>query len=362
MAIIIAHEDMGLYAVISIGDAFLKLLAVVALVFLTGDKLVAYGALLFFVSLIVVGAYFTVCFKRYEECQVKKLQWDRQGMWEILGFTGWTLFGQLTTVARNQAVTVLLNQFFNPVVVAARAIAVNVSSQVNVFSSNFNTGLYPPIIKSYAAGEKEEMFSLVFNGSKLTFFLMWVFALPLFIEMDTVLTLWLKDVPVGAVLFTQLALVESLLNSLSLPLTTAARAPGNMRFYELSLGSIQVGIFFASWIALKMDAAAYSVFVIAAIANFLMFFVRLLIVRSLTGISVRRFCRQTLLPVLIVGIVSLVPSLLLAKLLPSGIIWSGVIILASMLFILLSAYCFGLDRHWRERIRELIVGKLKRVF
>ncbi|HAZ95725.1 MAG TPA: polysaccharide biosynthesis protein, partial [Treponema sp.] len=97
------------------------------------------------------GLYRFYCKRHYKECKFK-LRWDRKLYSEMFSFTSWTLFGQFTGIIRNQAVTVLINQFFNPVVVAARSIAQQVTNAVSVFSSNFNTSLYPPIIKEYSIG------------------------------------------------------------------------------------------------------------------------------------------------------------------------------------------------------------------
>lgn len=358
-AIILAHEDMHIYAYVSVSDALLKLAAVFLLASLPWDKLELYGLLLLVLALINLFIYLGICLYKYEECRFHGLQWDNDLLREILGFTGWTLFGQLSTVARNQAVTVLLNQSFNPAVVAARAIAVNVATQVNSFSGNFNNSLYPPIIKSWAAGNKQEMYSLVTNGSKLTFFLMWIFTLPLLLEMDAVLHLWLKQPPPDAVLFTQLSLVEALLMSVSLPIAAAARAPGRMRTYELALGSIQVGIFAVSWFVLKQGAPAYSVFVVAIAANLLMFFVRLVIVCNLTGLRVTNFLHQVTPPVLGVVALSSALSFSVSMLLPQGLLFSGLSVLLSLLITAICIYFVGLDRKWREVIRNMIVSRLR---
>ncbi|MEX6209536.1 hypothetical protein AB6G58_04775 [Providencia huaxiensis] len=170
IAILIAHEDMQIYAFISVIDAILKLAIAISLAYINYDLLVYYGLALLLISIFVACTYIFICMKKYTECQLKKLYWSSSMLKEILGFTTWTLLGQLSTVFRNQAVTVLVNQMFNPGIVAARAIALNVASQVAVFSNSLNTGLYPPIIKSYAANQKNEMMGLIFNGSKLTFF------------------------------------------------------------------------------------------------------------------------------------------------------------------------------------------------
>ena len=361
MATIIAHEDMQIYTYISIIEVFMKFGIVFLLLYLPWDKLELYGMLTFAVTIITTVIYILISSRKYKECQFRQFYWDKSLLREMVGFTGWTLFGQVTSVARNQAVTILLNQVFNPVVVAARAVAINITNQINIFSGNFNVGLYPPIIKSYAADDKKEMFSLIFRGSKITFFLMWVFALPFFLVMDTIMQVWLKNPPPEAVLFTRLALIEVLINSVSLPLYTAARAPGNMKIYELSLGIIQISIFFISWIILIMGGAAYSVYIVAIVVNLVMFIVRLLILRTLIGLSIRPFSRQVVVPVLIIIVLSAVPAVVIHLLLPKGFIFACISVLSSIIIVCISMFFIGMNQREREKVKNIIVNRFRRV-
>ncbi|HEF8786614.1 TPA: hypothetical protein QH450_003564 [Providencia alcalifaciens] len=357
IAILIAHEDMYIYAFISVIDAILKLAIAISLAYVSYDLLAYYGLALLFISVFIACSYIFICIKKYAECQLKKLYWSTTMLKEILGFTTWTLLGQLSTVFRNQAVTVLTNQMFNPSIVAARAIALNVSSQVALFSNNLNTGLYPPIIKSYAANKKDEMMNLVFNGSKLTFFLMWVFALPMMLEMKTILTIWLKTPPPEAILFTQLAIVESLILAISMPLTTAARAPGKMALYEITLGSIQVAIFFASWLFLSLGYSAEWVFYVAIAANILMFQVRLILVKYLVSIPILPFYKKVVGPVLVILIISTFLSTLLSSNLPNSLYSSFAVIVFSIVSSIIAMYYLGLDQYWRKKIINILASK-----
>ena len=361
MAILIAHEDMHLYALISTIEALLKLSASVLLIYLPWDSLPLYGQLLLLVAALNTSLYVLVCRKKYTECQFRKLYLDTAIVREILGFTGWTLFGQISTVMRYQAVTLLLNQFFNPATVAARAIAGTVSGQVMVFANNFNTGLYPTIIKAYAEGQKKEMHGLVLNGSKLTFFLMWVFALPLFIEMETVLRLWLKTPPEMTVIFTRLAIVEALILSLSLPVATAARAPGKMKFYELSLGFIQLLMFLACWLLLTAGYSAESVFIAAIVANLVMFKVRLLIVNRLIGLPLMQYYQSVLLPIAAVVLASSLPTVLIRAWLPVGFVVTSLVIACSATVSIICMYYLGLDRIWRQKCKDLLFNRLEKL-
>ena len=357
MSTIIAHENMNVYAYVSIVEVVLKLAVVFVLKVVSTDKLILYGILLLFVAIINTGLYRFYCKRHYKECKFK-LRWDRKLYSEMFSFTSWTLFGQFTGIIRNQAVTVLINQFFNPVVVAARSIAQQVTNAVSVFSSNFNTSLYPPIIKEYSIGNKEEMFRLVNNGSKMTFFLMWFFTLPLLLHLDFVLDLWLKEVPKWTVLFTRLSLVDVLINSLGFPLQTAARAPGKMRTYELTLGIMQLLIFPVSLVLFRMEFAAWSAFAVSITATVFMMVARLILVKSLVGIPIGQFFIKTILPLFMMMMASLGIVIGIRYLLPVGnifilgqIVFSVPVSCATMFFI-------GFNREHRKQVIRIIKNKL----
>lgn len=358
MSVIIAHEDMHIYAYVSIVEVLLKLIIVYLLAVMNFDKLILYGGLLLGVNILVFLLYLYISCKKYKECQFKSFFWDKLLFFKIINFTGWTLFGQLTTVFRYQGVTILLNQFFSPVTVAANAIAKNISNQIQLFSINFNSSLYPPIIKHYANKDLENMNALVLNGSKITFFLMWIFALPLYIEMEVILQLWLKKIPDNTVLFTRLILIEVLINSITLPLTTAARAPGKMKKYELILGTIQVLIFLVSWLILKFGYPAFSVFLVAIVANIVMVILRLFLVNGLVGLSVRLFMKNVIFPITIIVLLTTFFSFSIRNALPEGLFYSLISSIASFLIIVLCIYFIGLDKIWRAKLKRLIASKI----
>ncbi|PWR21538.1 polysaccharide biosynthesis protein [Zavarzinia compransoris] len=299
-SIVMAHEDMHVFALFSVIDAILRLGAVLCIELLAADGLIVYGLMLCGISAGLAAAYWIFCSRRYAECRPGRIRLETATLREMLGFAGWTVFGQITTVSRNQAVTVLINQAFNPATVAARALAVSVSAQALAFSTNFSAALHPPIIKAHAAGESERMFFLIFAGSKITFFLVWMGTLPMMAIMPGILALWLGDYPVETVLFTRLALIENVIVAISFPLMTAARATGQMRLYEISLGSLQLLVLVLSWLLVRAGYPAYSVYLAAIAVNLAMFAVRLAIVSNLTGLPAAVYLRRVLLPVLLV--------------------------------------------------------------
>lgn len=350
MASIIAHENMNVYAYVSIVEAALKLGIVFVLRMLPYDKLIVYGVLLFTVSFINTALYRGYCKRKYEECVFHPV-WDRDMFCEICGFTGWSLFGTFTSMARTQAVTILVNQFFTPAVVAARSISTQVTNALNVFSSNFNTSLYAPIVKEYAGGKKEAVYALIFSGCKITFFLMWIFALPLYLRMEYVLTLWLKNLPEYVVLFTQLSVIEVLITSVSLPLMTAARASGKVKVYELVLGSLQLCMFAGSYIWLKFfNGGSESVFIAAIVLESVKFFVRGVIVNLQTGLPLQTFMVKVIIPVVIISVCSAVPTVLINQILPQNFISLCAVCVVSVLLSSVCMFVFGISREIRIKL------------
>jgi len=224
----------------------------------------------------------------------------------MFSYVGWNLFGSSVGVFKNQIVNILLNQFFGSLVNAARAIASQVSAAVTSFSQNFSTAIRPQIIKTYAAEEKEECLSLTFRGCRMTFFLMYIFTLPLLLEMPFVLKVWLKNPPENAVLFARLVLIDALVDSVSYPIMTLAQATGKIKLYQSSVGGILLMNLPASYVCLKCGLPAYSVLVAAICITFIAFVVRLFIVKVLTGFSIRSFLMSVCLPIFAVAVLSAV--------------------------------------------------------
>jgi O-antigen/teichoic acid export membrane protein len=234
-AIIIAHENMSIFAWISIIEVLLKLGFAYLLVFSPFDKLEFYSLLMFISTFIVSFIYVFYCIRQYKESKYS-FSFDKKLFKIIFYYSIWNLFGSITTVLNNQGINIVLNLFFGPIVNAARAIAYQVNSALISFINNFYTAINPQIIKSYAIGNYERTFSLSFISTKIGFFLLLILALPIYIKIDTVLILWLKETNEYMITFTRLVLIFSLVNVLENPLTQVARATGYIKKYQLYVG------------------------------------------------------------------------------------------------------------------------------
>ena len=309
-ATIIAHEHMSAYAYMSIIDAVLRLLIAFLIMISPIDKLVFYALLMCLASVLMRLIYGLYCKKHFAEC---KFRWvlKKNLLKEIFGFAGWNFIGAGSGVLRDYGVDVLLNIFCGPLVNAARGISMQVFSAVRVFSSSFTTALNPQITKSFAEGNKEYTFKLVFQGAKLTYWLLYLVSLPIILEAPAILQFWLGVVPEYSVVFVQLVLIYGLTEAISYTMITLMLATGNIRNYQIIVGGCQLLNFPLSYILLKLGVSPEYTFVVSILIALGSLLLRLLMLKRMVGLPVVDFLNRVVLRVILVSLVSLLPPMLL---------------------------------------------------
>lgn len=300
-AVVIANEKMSAFAYISIVEALLKLGVAVVLFFCVSDKLIMYGVLIFIVTFIVRMIYFVYCKRRFQECQYK-FYWDKQLFRSMATFAGWNMYGNFSFLMITQGLNMLLNMFFGPIVNASRAIAVQVQSGIQGFASNFTMAVNPRITQDYAQGNKEEVLKLVCGSSKFSCFLLLLISLPVLLETDVVLKLWLGQVPEYSIVFVRLVLIQMLIRVLQNPLHTLMHATGKMKKYQLIDGTLLLLNMPISYFLLKGGADATVVFCVLIILTFIALLGLLYVINSVTFFSVNFFLRNVFLRVGEVGV------------------------------------------------------------
>lgn len=355
---IVAHEKMSAFAYISIYEALANL-AIVFMIRIGGfDRLVLYAVALLLVKISVIVVYRTYCTRHFIEASVKKI-FDKELIKQIIAFTGWNLWGGIAGTLMGQGINVLLNLFFGPAVNAARGLAVQVQSAVHLFATNFQMAMNPQIMKTYASGDLNAMHMLVFRSAKFTFMLLLCIMLPLAIEIDTILGIWLEVVPVYTNIFVCLMFVICMIDAVSNPFMTASAATGKVKVYQSVVGGILISIVPVAYLVLKLGANPYSVFLVHIGVGLIAFIARLFIVRGLIDLSVRKYISHVILPCLLV----LFPSLLFAVFLKQVMGQELLLIFLKMVMVVivtaLVSFLIGLTKNERAFIMDK-VRKVKR--
>ena len=346
-AAIIAHEKMSAFAYISILEAVGKLVIAFLIVWSPMDKLIFYAILMCAVAVVVRLTYGHYCKKHFTECTYH-FHWDKDILKQMFGFAGWNFIGASSAVLKDQGVNVVINMFTCPAVNAARGIAMQVNGAIYNFVQSFMTALNPQITKSYAANNHKYMMALIFQGSRLSYYILMVLALPVIINTDYILYLWLKIVPEHTVSFVQLVLLFSMSEAISLPLVTAMLATGNIKKYQIIVGGLQVLNLPIAYILLKFNFAVELVFVVAIVISQLCLLARLHLLRGMIGLHAREFLRKVYFNVLIVTILAGVVPFYLHHFLSSGAISFLLQCLVSVILSLLVIFFVGCNRMERS--------------
>ena len=361
-ATIIAHERMGVFAYISILEAGLKLLVAYLIYISSSDKLMVYALLILGIAILLRLIYGIYCRGHFEEARYRFLL-NRPLLKEMISFAGWNLFGSIAYMLNTQGVNMLINIFFGVGTNAARAIAVQVDSAVTQFVNNFMTAINPQITKSYAAGDRKYLFKLVCRGTKYSFFIMYLFIVPLVLEADTILGIWLKEVPADTVVFMRMVLFSTLATLLGNPMYTAIMATGKIRNYQIAVVSVGCLVFPLTWIAYTLGCPAYATYIIYAIIYFSLNFIRLSFLKKLMDFPVSQFILPVFGRIGTCAVLTFVLPTVVVFTLPPSFLRLLAVCTVSLMWSVACVYYVGLEKEERAffltKARQFLAKGLK---
>lgn len=356
-SLIISYEKMNVYAYIGVAEAGFKLIVAFLLSIITFDKLITLGFLNLIIYLVIYFFYYFYCKKTFDVFDIGFKKIDKIAFKEMTAFSLWNLLGSSANVLKNQGINILINIFFGPTINAANAIAYQINSAIVNFSNNFTTAINPQIIKSYSANEKERMKNLIFMGSKFSFFLLMIVTIPMLLETDIILKLWLNKVPQYTVSLTRLVLVVALIESFVIPVSVGVQASGKIKYYQICITFIYFLSFPLTYIFYKTGAAptaALYILVILAIVNIP---IRLLFLEKYVNIIFFDFLFKVLLKSILVFFLSLVIPLLIYYFMNKGVFRLLLVFFSSFISSAFFIYFFGFTSHERKKLNVKILLK-----
>ena len=359
-AAIVAYERMSAFAYVSVFEVIAKLLSVFALYKLKYDSLVLYAFFMMLIALLLRLIYGWYCHSHFRECRYKFII-DRQIFKTILGFSGWNFIGSSASVLNIQGINVLTNLFFGVTLNAARGIATQVDNAINTFVSNFMMALNPQIIKSYASKNFNYLNKMLVSGTKVAFFLFGVICLPVFVNAEYILKLWLGNVPDYSVLFVRLGVIFMLCQNLSQCLYTAMLATGDIKKYQLVVGGLSLMAFPAAWFFFKIGFGAEWGYGAMIIFSVVCLIARLsLLQEMIPGFRSKLFIRNAILPIVLTTIFVVALSWILHSYI--GEINLFVFAVESTLCFIMSVisiYFIGLSSFERKSLKEMVLRKIR---
>lgn len=359
-AAIIAHERMDIYAYVELVNVTLKLVIVYILLIGNMDRLILYAVLVLCTSCVVAFIYRYYCVRHYKESHFKMV-YKPEIIKPMLKFSLYDLYGNLSVTARQQGTNIIINIFFGIVLNAASGIATMVQGIISGFSGNILQAFRPQIIKSYAVGNIANMEKLMINAIKFALLLLMIITVPLCIEIDYIMHLWLGDVPEYAPQFCRILLLMNLVGVINTVLTIAIHATGNIKrlsFYAgtIALFNLPVMYILFKFITQKPEYAYITLFISAVT----MVIVELFIIRrQIPSIKITSIVK-TIFATIIVGTVSILPLIPALMHIDIPIVRVVAVTIIYLMILVTCFYIFILGKKEKAQIKDFVIRKMKR--
>lgn len=358
-ASITANERFNIFAYLSILDVVLKILILYLLVVIPGDKLIVYACLLFFCSLLNITITRIYCIRNFEESHFS-LRVDKSLFKEMFVYSGWTTVGHLSAVLNTHGVNILLNIFFSTLINAARGLAVTVTFTIKQFVGGFTIASVPQLVKYYGSGDKENFVKLIFNISQVTLLLLAVFLVPVLLEIDFVLTLWLNDVPQYTATFIRITLILSFLSYSNYMIDQGINAIGRVKEMNLWVTPIYLLDLPLSYLVLNLGGSPVAVYWVSSIPMILAIGINLYILNRFYSFPIRKYVLQIIVKNLALVCVAVLVSYGLQDFMEFGFMRFFVVCSLSVCITILLFWFFALSKDNREMVKSRVLNKFKK--
>lgn len=360
MAAVIAHERMDFYAVVNVIETVLKLGVVFLLKTINADKLITYGILTTLVCFLIWASYYTYCKRNFNEITFHKCL-DKSIFRQMLGFSGWNLFGSFSNMMRDQGINMILNFFFGPSVNAARGVAMQVNSGVYGLVLSILTPVRPQVLQSYAKGDNDRVMNLTYTISKFSLYFLLLLAMPLCVEIDFILRIWLGDnIPQHTQAFVIIILLTSAILIPTSTQATLVHATGKMRTYQVIGGIAKVLSVPIAFVMLKMGYAPEWALIMVLLFDFIGMIVGMFIIRTLMPFRVCKYVKKVFFPIIPVATFAFLSSWMTHSFIGNEILRFLLVTLVSTLVISLMIYLVGMTKDEKTLMVQLANSKILR--
>ena len=361
-AAIVAHERMNVYAWVGLVEALFKLV-IVGLLMVTDnvDKLIMNGALLMAWSVGNQLYYRYYCLRHFKESRLMIVK-ERSYYSSMLSFSLWDVMGSLCVTGYAQGINLIINLFFGVTINAARGVAIQVENAVARFTDSFMTAVNPQIVKLYAAGAYDKMFSLVNASSKYSFILFFMLNLPVFLKADYLLDIWLKEVPEYTTILLQCMIVSRMTRAAARPVVQAVHATGNIKYLNIYAGGASIILNLPlTWVLYSLgyppQACYYVSFAVCILCNYLELYV---LRKQIPAFSIWQYSKEVFgIGLLVCALSTIVVVIVDYVTLGMGFFALIFVSLASLLSCCISTFYIAVDAATRAKIIEFIRSKLK---
>lgn len=361
-AAIIAHENMSMFAYLGIFEGLSKLVIVFLLPIIKFDTLSVYAILIMLMAFVVFMFYYVYVKKHYSEANFI-LFWDKKTFVNMGKYAGYSTFGNMATAIVNQGQSILLNIFYGPMLNAVRGISLQVNTAVCSFMQSVYTATNPQITQSFARKDYESFNSLIRNSTLAGFCLLYMISLPLFLEVDFILNIWLKNVPEYTPIFVRLLLINSLIFYFMTPSIMGIQATGDVSKIHIATGIvnlINLPSVYILWTIFKIEP--YTILYVQILISVMMMITSMIIQKIQLNIGFVDYIKNILSKALFIILLSLpIPLGGYYYLQTDDFLKFAVVLCLSVLSVIVSSIMIAIPTPQRKLVFGKIITKIRNV-
>lgn len=359
-ACVVAYEKMSFYAFIGIMDVLLKLMVIIVVYFVGGDSLVIYGVLFSLIAFFDVIAYGLYCHFRLENIAYQRC-WDAKLFREVFCFVGWNIIKQGSYVGFTQGANLLFNLYGGVLLNAAYGLAMQVHGACMAFMHNVQSAFFPQIIKKCASKQYDALHLLIRRAAKFSNFMLLFIMIPLLLNMEYILKLWLGVVPEYASQFSKVLLFSCLLETFIEPLNTAILAHGNVRNYQVTSAISWIVALLLMYAFLCFGQSAYHALMVRLIAQLVISIYSFFYLRQVLGLPVKNIITHECLQAVVILLICLLLPYYTTSVI-GGTEWTRLIVSTTLstVVLVICIASIGLTRSERLYVASLIRERIEK--
>lgn len=356
--LIIAREKFIFTAIVEIGRSLLQLILITILTFYLGNRLRAFSSIVTLYSALLPICLFIYC--RIKDKNVIRWNFNKDLSYykQILQYAFWIMLGAIASIGQNQGSNAIINLFFNTIINAAFGIGFQINNYVMMFVQSLNQAAVPQIMKNQGGNNNSRSLTIVYNISKYAFFIMLIPTIPLILNMDFILKLWLGQAPDYTNIFATLLLVGGLIKCMGVGFDSYIQATGKIRAYQIFYSCSYLLVLPVAYLFYSIGAPPYTIIICTITASILILVYQLIHLSKITDFKIIEYIKHTTIPCLLVTIFSS-PLIVLKILSPNNVsIFLGSSIIA-VIWIMVMIGIWGLNKEEKSKIYSFILNKIK---
>lgn len=306
-ALLISRENIIYTSVIDVCDGILKVVFVIILAYIPGDKLVDYGFIMLGITVFNLLAFAVYSHVKYVECTWPKFKdFDKKYLKELGSFTGWITYSSLCIAIRNQGLAIVLNRLCGASINAAYGIGMQIAGMISFVSTSLSNAIAPQLIAARGADDNKKMWFLAEFESKFSYLLLAMIGIPTIFVMQFLLELWLGIVPEYTMTFGCMFLSAQIIDMLTTGIGMANRAMGNIGKYIFLTNTPKFLILPIAWYILHIGMQMIWVAILYITIETFCMYLRIPLIKGANGFNIRSYCYNVMIKSLFPTTISIV--------------------------------------------------------